>query len=233
MKTELELIYTIHNIVRGGEYNADDAINERLMRQFLSAHRGKLLDQAYKNGALLPEESFQEIGEVPFLLNTKGEYASNVLPKIIRFEKGYYGIIASKHDYVIPVLNSEEFQNASKDKFNKFHPRLKFINEKLILNIGMSQCGSNFTESELNTIVDIFENEKNINSLKLDISAVLVNTDDSPSYDWTSSPYPLSDELIESMMNSVNAREFNLFLKVRSDETGDSRRITSQESQDV
>lgn len=231
MTTELELIYTIHNIVTGGEYNADSPINERLMRQFISIHRGKQLNQYYKEGVFVGDECFQGLGDISFTVNSKQELVSGVLPKVIRFEKGRYGIIATKNGYIISVMNSEEFHNASKDRYNKFHPRMKFINEKLYFDIGKEQSCSQpevHSNSVLNTTVRQLLAEKNLNSVKAEVSAVLVNPSDSPYYDWKTSPYPLPDELIENIITSVNAREFDLFLRTRSDETGDLRKNNAE-----
>lgn len=236
MTTELELIYTIHNIVRGGEYNADDALNERLMRQFISIHRGKILDQAFKKGAMIPDECFQDLGSIAFTLNTKQEWQSPLMPKIIRFERGNFGIMAIKNGLTISLYNSEEFQNASKNKYNKYHPKIKFINNRLVLNLGQEQLCNQLDDHSntlLNSTVKMLKQEEIQNVISLDVMAALVNPDDCPDYDWTSSPYPLSDELIENMINSVNAREFNLFLRVKSDETGDIRKTNNQPAEEL
>ena len=138
MKTETEIIYTIWDIVRGGETNSDDPINERLMRQFISIHRGRMLNEAYKKGDTLGDECFQSLGTINFT-KTNDVITSDPLPKIIRFSKGYYGMMFDKNGYTISVLNSEEFSNAKYNKFNKFQPRLKYMNNKLTLNIGQEQ----------------------------------------------------------------------------------------------
>jgi hypothetical protein len=226
MTTELELIYTIWDIVRAGQINSDDPINERLMRSFLKIHRGKHLEQYYKKGKQIPDECFQSLGTISFT-SIGDVLISNTLPKIIRFEKGRYGIMLDKDGFVISVFNSEEYTNAQFDRYNKFQPRVKFINNKLTLNIGLEQdCNQlldNHTNSMLNITVRKLKSEKTQNSVTLTGNAVLVNPDNETGYDFTLSPYPLSDELIESLINSVNAREFNLFLRMRSDETGDIR----------
>lgn len=226
MTTELQLIYTVWDIVRGAQINSDDPINERLMRQFLSIHRGKQLDQYYKKGQMIPDECFQSLGSIAFT-DSNGLIVSSNLPKIIRFEKGRYGIMLEKDGFIIPVMNSEEFTNAKHDRYNKFQPRTKFINNKLTLDLGMEQnCNQlldDHTNSSLNVIVRKLKAEQTQNNITIIGNAVLVNPDDETGYDFESSPYPLSDELIENLVNSINAREFNLFLRTKSDETGDIR----------
>lgn len=224
MTTELKLIHTVWDVIRAGEKNQDDPINERLMRQFLQIHRGKILSTAYKKGALIDEECFQSLGQITFTL-TSGEYINTSLPKIIRLADSA-GLIFSKDGLVIPVLNTLEFDNAPKDKFNKHHPKLKFINRKLTLALGVEQEGvqiESLANTLLNSTVRKLLLEAKTGSVNINGLGILVNPDDETAYDWTASPYPLPNELVETLINSVNAREFNIFLKMKSDETGDIR----------
>jgi len=62
------------------------------------------------------------------------------------------------------------------------------------------------------------------------MQAVLVDPDDGSGYNFTKSPYPMPDELIEDLINSVNAREFNLFLRTASDETTNMRNDAKQQN---
>lgn len=233
MTTELELIYTIWDIVRASQSNDDDPINERLMRQFLSIHRGKILNQYYKKGSMVPDEAFQNLDTIRFSLSGT-EWKSQVLPKIIRFDQGTYGLMISKDGYPISVMNSEEFYNSKFDRFNKYQPRTKFINNALVLDFGKEQsCDQGLddtTNTFLNTLVRKIQIEANANLVLIDGKAVLVNPDNEPGYNFASSPYPMPDELIEGMINSVNAREFNLFLRVASDETGNIRQNVSNQN---
>lgn len=224
MTSELELIHTIWDTVTGGESNADSNINERLMRQYISSHRGKSLDVTYKKGLMIPDECFQSLGVVEFTLDN-GEYKSSSIPKIIRF-KNNEGIMLNKNALLIPVLNSEEYINSKKDKFNKFHPKVKFINNVFTLFLGIEQnCSQieDLSNSTLNFNVRQLLNEAKQGTVRIEASAVLVRTDDGENYDWKKDPYPMPDELIENLINSVNARDFNIFLQMKSDETGDLR----------
>ena len=224
MTTEEQLIYTIWDVIRAGEFNQDDNINDRLMRQFLQIHRAKILNVAYKKGSLIAEECFQNLGKIDFTL-VSSEYVNTTLPKIIRLRNSY-GLMMNKDALVIPVLNSLEFQNAQKDKFNKYHPKLKFINRKLTLYLGQEQnCEQieDFSDTILNSTVRKLLEEARSTGVYINGLGILVNPDDEIAYDWTASPYPMPDELIETLINSVNAREFNIFLKMKSDETGDIR----------
>ena len=159
-------------------------------------------------------------------------WTSPVLPKLIRFEDGNYGLMFDKDGFVLSILNSEEFTNSIHDSYNKFQPRMKFINNKLTLDLGQEQsCDDgldDISNSALNITVRKIKAESLSNAVTISGQGVLVNPDDEVGYDFTTSPYPLPDELIESMVNSVNAREFNLFLKVKSDETGDIKHSTAE-----
>ncbi len=231
MRTEADIIYTIWDVIRAGTVNADDPIVERLMRQFLSIHRGKILNQYYKKGTMIPDECFQDLGAIIFSFGAAG-WTSPVLPKLIRFEDGNYGLMFDKDGFVLSILNSEEFTNSIHDSYNKFQPRMKFINNKLTLDLGQEQsCDDgldDISNSALNITVRKIKAESLSNAVTISGQGVLVNPDDEVGYDFTTSPYPLPDELIESMVNSVNAREFNLFLKVKSDETGDIKHSTAE-----
>lgn len=231
MRTEQEIIYTIWDTVRGGQTNQDDSITERLLRSYLKSHRGKHLTRNYFEGAELPEEVYQNLGEIPMNAQNN-EYVSTVLPKTIRF-KHNYGLIADISGYTLSIVSSEEFQLSKKDRFNKFIPMMKFVDNRLFLSKGKTQTGplEDFSNSELNSIVDLLKEKFVQNNVTVNLRAVLVDPDDEPGYDYTKSPYPFPNELIEDLMNSVTARDFGLYLNTRSDETGDLRNDAKPETE--
>lgn len=221
MKTEAEIIYTLHDIVRGAQINADDPINERLMRQFLRLHRGKILNAYYKRAQLIPDECFQNLGLIEFQPEN-GLFVSQVLPKTIRF-KNHTGLMFFKDGFPISILNSEEFDLSIKNKFNKHHPRAKYIDNKLYLNIGqLVQCNqiNNDPNSSLNAAVSKFLQEIKNQFVVANGMAVLVNTDDEIGYDWTTDNYPMPDELIDELLTNIKAKDFQLFLQMNGDTTG-------------
>lgn len=231
MTTEEQLIYTIWDIVRGGEINADDPINERLLRAFLRIHRGRHLEQYYRKGSMIPDEAFQDLGTINFTLDSNSQLVSDALPKIIRF-RDRFGIMLFKDNFTIPVMTSQEFDNASKNPFNKFQPRTKFVGNKLVFDIGDEQICTeleDYINSELNLTVRKLKTEYNQQNVSISGRAVLVDPDDESGYDFASSQYPMPDELIENLINSVNAREFNFFLRTKSDETGDIRHNVAEQ----
>jgi len=223
MKTELEIIYGIHEIVRGGQYNQDDPINERLLRAFLRIHRGKHLARNYKNGKNMPIEVYQDLGPIPFSLQSE-VYLSPALPKTIRFEN-YFGLIADIDTYPIAIVPPGEFRNNQKHRFNKYQPMLQYVNNKLELYPGLIQPNdfNDDSQSELNIIVRKLAKSFTQKQVSVNVKAVLVNPDDEAGYNFRKSPYPFPDELTEDLINSVNAREFNIFLRARTDDVGDMK----------
>lgn len=225
MKTELEIIHTIWDIVRAGSVNEDDPINERLLRSFLSIHRGKKLDDFYAKGFDLPEELFQNIGDVRFTLNDNKQWESGLVPKTIKLNN--FGFMVDKDGYPIQVVGSEEFRTCRKHPYNKYQPKVNLLNNRFYLYQGLKMPDVEDELSELNTTVEALDKESILGTIILNCQAVLVNPDDEPGYDFTESPYPCPDQIIEHLINSVNAREFQFFLNTRSDETGDARDNTS------
>ena len=224
MRTERDIIYTIWDTVRAGQSNQDDPINERLLRSYLREHRGKHLSKNYMQGKTLPDEVFQDLGEVFFDFKNNEFESLSELPKIIRFPENF-GMLAELDDYSISIVSVTEFKNAKKDKFNKFHPLLKFVNRRLYLSVGQEQTCEleDVSNSALNRAVRKIREGFIGDRPKIFLRAVLVNPDDEQGYDFTTSAYPYPDELIQDLINSVTARDFNIFLRTKSDETGDKR----------
>ena len=174
MNTEEEIIYAIWDIVRAGESNHDDPINERLMRSFLRIHRGKHLLKNSNRGEQVSDEFFQNLGNIPFTLEN-GEYKSAIIPKGIGL--GGFGCIAEKDDYVVSLLESGEWRNSKYDKFGQYHPTLKNVDSKMVLYIGKEQQCSDGegVNTPLNRAVRKFLQESQSNTINLDLQLVLVN----------------------------------------------------------
>lgn len=231
MRTEEEIIYTIWDTVRAGEMNQDDTITERLLRSYLKSHRGKHLGTYYDKGVFVEDECFQDLPEIIFS-KTRNEWISAPIPKIIRLSG--YGVALSKDNYPIQVVDAEEFRTSQTSRHNKWQPKVKFVNGRFSLYMGQEQACDNlyqdFTNSPLNTTVKALIRESRQTQVKIQGRAVLVDPDDSPGYDFTSSAYPFPDELLDSLINSVTARDFNMYLQVRSDETTDNRDNNSEKN---
>lgn len=231
MRTEEEIIYTLHSIVRAGTINQDDSINERLMRRFLQIHRGKLLHRTFEQGATLPDEVFQNLGDITFSLDNEN-FISEPLPKTIQFKSNNQFKVQIM-GFPISVVNSEEFHNAEFDQWNKNHPLIKMVGNRMHLRNGkpIQNQLENFSSAPLNQLIEILTPSFSNTEVSAGILAVLDNPDDEPGYDFTSSNYPLTGDLIEDLYNSVQARDFNIFLRMKSDNVGNLKDDTKPNTQ--
>jgi hypothetical protein len=230
MLTEENIIYTIWETVRAAEINQDDGINERLMRDYLRSHRGRHLAKNFESFYELPDECFQYLGEKDFVLEGTNLVHSS-LPKMILLKKNQ-GIRLSKDGVVIPVLNSEQWLNEQKTKFGKPHPSVKIRDTKAFMYRGSYPlcCGQEETPSPLSLLIKDLSLVTQTDVVPFSVEAVLVDPDDAPGYDFSSSPYPMPDNLIEDLINSVTYRDFNVFLKTKSDEVSDMRSNTGSKN---
>lgn len=222
MKTERDIIYMIWEVVRAGRINQDDPINERLMRAFLSAHRGKHLSRAFSNGDRIPDECFQYLGSLSFTkLPTEEIYILKKFPKTVRFNSYNTGLFAKKDGMNIPIVGAEAFDLMKFHEWNKHHPAISHLGYGMRLRTGVvddCECPFGDASSELNTLYQTFEEDAKKNTTEIQFNAVLVDPSDAIDYNWKEDPYPFPDEIVEDLINSVNAREFNLFLKIKGED---------------
>jgi hypothetical protein len=222
MVTEREIIYTILNTVRSGEFNTDEPLTEKLLRNYLKTHRASRLIKYYEKGRQVPDECFQLFKDIEF--NSIGNlWTCNTVPNVIPFPK-YEGVFFLKNDYPISVVTAKKWKNNQKDRWNKLQPTVKLFNNQAFLYTGALNTNTNVNDdlssSELNAVVNALSIEATQGKIKLDGRFVLQNPSDDPNYDWTKNKYPFPSEQIDMLVNSVTARELNVFLRVSSDEVG-------------
>lgn len=222
MRTEEQIIYTILNTVRGGEFNLDEAITERLLRNYLKTHRASHLAKYYNQGQTLENECYQETKELLFTLSN-GLWVSTDIPKFVSFKQNK-GIILTKNGYEISVLSNEEFRLNQKSRWNKFQPSIKIQSNKAELYLGKAntiiQLDDDFSLSPLNQTINLINEEAITGTIKVQGVAVHLDPDDSPGYDFTTDSYPFPNERLDALINSVTARDLNIFIRMKSDDIG-------------
>ena len=58
---EIELIYSLLNVIRNAEHNNDESVHENLLRNFCRIHRAEILKKYYEGGITVNDEVFQMI----------------------------------------------------------------------------------------------------------------------------------------------------------------------------
>ena len=210
--TEENIIYQLLDEARGGLINNDEVISERQMRMFLQEHRANIIRKAYNDGMTVAHDEFQNIGDIT--LTSTAIYRTYNLPNIIKLPN-YLGIrlTVSLDNYVIPIVSKESFSLSKKNPMGQYLPKAYIEGGVLTVYKGLANADNMFTGTGLNEkIADI------IASNSLHLSCILQNPDDLPSYDWTTSNYPLSNELITVLKNEVKRKNLNMLLQTKTDE---------------
>lgn len=233
MVTEEQIVYSIIETVKRGEVNQDNRISERIVRAFLMKYRANAIRQYSMDGYVVSDECYQFLENLFFYDVQKGKvvlFQNSIFPKAIRL-KDNFGIIFTKNEENIPILNNEEFYLSLKNKINKRLPKAMVMEGKAFLHIGeltTTSCGTMPKNNE--TVNDFFEeyNSNMSNSpgkryVTLDAKVILQNPEDADNYDWTSSAYPLDAELIEKITNDILRVEYNIILQVKKDKITDGK----------
>lgn len=223
METEEEIVYSIIETARKGNLSDDNRINERLIRAYLQPYRASAIARASAMGLLITDECFQYLGEVKFDYFRARQFTTN-LPKMILL-KSNFGVRFEIIGENVPVLNSEEYSLSLKSILNGKLPKAKMIANKATIYAGEYLIVNGKQKPVKNIIIDEFEEQIKDNAnafINVEVYGVLDNPDHAPDYDWTSSPYPCSSELIEEIKTKILAKEYNLILNVRVDKVTDS-----------
>ena len=233
--SELAFVYSILNVIRNAEHNNDERLSERLIRDFVRAHRPDSMRKYYNNGQTVDDEVFQLIPLVFTKLPT-GEFMAT-LPKIIRFENNY-GFFLDKYGTSLPIMTSQEYQLNKTNPFNNKFIACKTHGNNVFLRIPTNTNGLDII-SENYTIIngfvqDIYSQElANVNNntnepvtIELDLHAVLLNPDDCPTYDWENDIFPFPAERLPELRQQILAREFNIMTQSKRDEIQNARGIS-------
>lgn len=228
MVTEEQIVYSIIETVKKGEVNQDNRVGERIVRAFLAKYRANLIRQYSMDGYVISDECYQFLYGLTFNLLSDNKFKPIVLthtnfPKTIRL-KDNFGVIFTKNEENIPIVNNEEFYLGMKNIINKKLPKAMIMNGNAYLYIGQlitTSCGTSPKNNDL--VNDLYEDyntlvpPQKIKFVSIDAKVILQNPDDDPDYVWTDAPYPLDAELIEKMTNDILRIEYNIILQVKND----------------
>jgi hypothetical protein len=198
MATQRELIYSVKNILRGGQITDDDSITDRQVAFLIDAARATLLRQQYNKGQNLSDNNIQTVpcmgveqvdtSLMPgFPSNCTVYKTSNPLPKPIE-SKGkdlITGISAPiigglTYEYIpyarLPYATFTRFKRPMVTIFNKY---LYLIDAPYTLNIAVS---------------GVFENPNELSEYN--------DCEGQPCFDWDTD-YPMSSHLVEAAVKMV------------------------------
>lgn len=209
--TEENIIYQILTQALGAEQNDDQSLDERDIRALLLKNRAALLEDAYSKWQYSTGEEFQNLGELN-LTPEAGLYWV-ALPKIIpcmNFQgiKAYIG-----SGYQLSVSDKEMFDINRTSLLNKSIPCAGYYNNKLYVHLGTYNGFSINAGQSLNDLRASVGT-----SPKIVVEAILFEPKDLASYDWTTSPFPLSNELIVKAKDKILYRDLQITLKASADQ---------------
>lgn len=223
METEEQIVYSIIETVKKGNLTDDNRINERLIRAFLKKYRASSIAKRSSMGLTITDECFQYLGNLKFDY-FKSRQFERVLPKMILLNSNF-GIRMEILGENIPVLNSEEYALSLKTLLNGKLPKAKLTGSKATIYVGEYLIINGKSKPKKNFIIDEFKSQIALNSnshIEVEVYGVLDNPDHALDYDWTSTPFPCSSELIEEITYKILAKEFNLILNIKADKITDS-----------
>ncbi len=213
MRTEEQIVYELMNIYHGGQVSNDNVISERLMRSFLRKHRARKIPKFSTYGLTITDECFQHVGTI-FLEKTKYYYEKKI-PAVIYMDA--HGIMVTKNEKEIPVMDRMAFRSSLKNILNKNFPKATMHGDLLILFPGkINECQVD-TSSDMGLLLKAFDDEiKSFNDnekVSIDLSAVLYDPSQAQSYDWTKDPYPCPSEIIDEITISTTQTDLGLMLR--------------------
>lgn len=245
MTTEKAFIYSILNTVRVAEHNNDETVTESLLRNYVYIHRPESLRKFYKDGQTVGDEVFQKI-EATLTKLPNGDFVFE-LPKIIRFTN-HYGFYLEKYGMVIPVVSSENFNLNKRNPFNSKFAYAKTEGNKLLLRLpesleGLDQAGENYVViNELLTSIyqqELFNYNFPLEAtpvvIQLDLSCVLYDPNDCPTYDWEVDIFPFPAERLPELEQQILVKEFGIMNQSKKDEVQNGRadQVRYHDNEDV
>ncbi len=227
MTTEENILYQILNSVRAAELNSDEVADERLIRSFMRLHRAELINKYSQGGVTIQDVCFQIVpgsGVDQTLLDIAVttdpfEYDATI-PTLVQLPS-YLGIIlTTKEYYSIPVIQNENYHLSKFHIINKYQPKATIEFNKIIIFTGSVSPNVQTTGIPMSNII------ASIKAGTVRLKAILDDPDKGFGYDWTTSQYPLPEEIIEEMKKNILRREFQIILSTKSDQVPNMKNDT-------
>ena len=213
-----EIAYNIKNIVEGGATTLDSNISIRQIKAMIHYHRAQLLLKYTDGGRYLskslqqtvasPAEGFFEIPSFIGFPNNRG-----IIEVILRDSP----FIPSNQQINVPLINESERGFHEESRFSmgdKYYATLSY-NAAEVPGGGLSG-----TENMIHLYNDgdLFIDD----NWTAYVTFIASNPSNVPGFNDATSNYPLPDELIPTLTQTVLAKEFNVMLTVGKDYTNNS-----------
>lgn len=219
--TEEEIVYSIIETLNANEYNNDNKITERMVRNLIYQYRGEILRKYYSEGDEINEECFQLI-ELNFKRKGVLEFQANASAGVMEFSLRQ-GFFLEKFGVTIPVVSSMEYSLSQEADL----PLAKKIGTLITLKYQKSLVSCIKPNSPKAVVLKAFQREVRQSpkdeSIKADLYAVLVDPSKGKDYDWLSTPFPFPGEKIDELKTTILRKEFQITANVKSDEIQNAR----------
>lgn len=219
MLTEENIVYQLLDTIRGSQINNDEPIDEREIRALMATKRASIISQATYNGIMITDTEFQSLGIVS-LVDTSGVYSYDI-PDFYRLEN-FYGIrVTTATGYIVPIMTYQDFLMNKTNPVSKYLPLGYMKANVLYIYEGAVPESSINNGSQITTAIDEIKTNKEVF-----IELVLRDVNDAANYDWTTSQYPLSANLINKMKDDILRRDLQINVMAKVDEVANIKRDT-------
>ena len=213
-----EIAYNIKNILEGGAATLDSNISIRQIQAMIHYHRAQLLLKYTDGGRYLskslqqtvasPAEGFFEIPSFIGFSNNRG-----IVEIVLR--DGPF--IPSEQQLNVPLINESERGFHEESRFSmgdKYYATLSYNSNQV------SSGGLSGSENMIHIYNDgeLFIDD----NWFVYVTLIASNPSNVPGFDAATSNYPLPDELIPTLTQTVLAKEFNMMLTVGKDYTNNT-----------
>ena len=227
MATLNEIAYNILNIARSGRSSDDDTISINQIKHWVHYYRGSLLQNYTANGRKIHPNCLQIlrkeivsgscanegiIRQVPGVLSFNGQRAIERVESCLDDQ----GTLCDCKTHLPTNKNRIRFQ-----KYNRF-THGNSVNSKNIFRWYIEPQG--FTDNDkMAIILPDWNSDMNISK----VWAVFSNPEDIEGYD-ADHEYPFPNELVQTLVENILAKELGVIVRLPSDELNDSRGVVTQ-----